>query len=230
MSIKSKVLAVAATMTLAGSLGAVVPLAASGATPACRNSCSDIFSYKFSTHSDPDYVLDVLGQGAKAGQPVVLLAASKYDPGEDFIASDQGTVSGLYAAGLVTLALDKHYPSLSVLEIEYLPDGVGVVPRPLCVGVGSTAVDGTPVVLEPCGVSTRTLWVVDSHDSISGSYVPLINGSDTSFPDPYVLHYPGGASPKDLPRAQLNTYALQRYANNHVFNNEIWGSDYGVLP
>jgi hypothetical protein len=98
------------------------------------------------------------------------------------------------------------------------------------VGVGSTAVDGTPVVLEPCGISARTLWVVDSHDSISAGYVPLINGSDTSFPDPYVLHYPGSGDPKDLPRPQLNTYALQRYANNHVFNNEIWGSDYGVLP
>lgn len=227
MSIRSKVLAVAATMTLAGSLGAAVPLAASGATPYCRNYCSDIFSYKFSTHSNPDYVFDVLGQQAKAGQPVVLLAASKYDPGEDFAASNQGPVSDFYAAGYVTLALDKHYSSLSVLEIQYSPDGSG---SGLCVGVGSTAVDGTPVVLEPCGVSARTLWVVDSHDSISGGYVPLINGSDTSFPDPYVLHYPGGANPKDLPRAQLNTYALQRYPNNHVFNNEIWGSDYGVLP
>lgn len=227
MSIKSKVLAVAATMTLAGSAGAVLPLAANGATPSCRNSCSDIFSYKYSTHANPDYVLDVLGQTARAGQPVVLLAANKYDPAEDFTAASQGTVADFYAAGYVTLALDEHYSSLSVLEIQYSPDGIG---SGLCVGVGSTAVDGTPVVLEPCGVSARTLWVVDSHDSISAGYVPLINGSDTSFPDPYVLHYPGGANPKDLPRAQLNTYALQRYTNNHVFNNEIWGSDYGVLP
>ncbi len=227
MLIRSKALAVAAAMTLVGSLGAVAPLAANGATPACRNSCSDIFSYKFSTHSDPDYVLDVLGEGATAGQPVVLLAASKYDQREDFAAVSQGTVADFYAAGYVTLALDKHYASLSVLEIEYAPGGTG---SGLCVGVGSTAVDGTPVVLEPCGVSARTLWVVDSHDSISGGYVPLINGSDTSFPVPYVLHYPGSASPKDLPHPQLNTYALQRYPNNHVFNNEIWGSDYGVLP
>ncbi len=227
MSIKSKVLAVAAVMTMAGSLDAVGPLAANGATPSCRTSCSDIFSYEFSTHSNPDYVLDVLGQEAKAGQPIILLAASKYDKGEDFTASNQGTVADIYKAGLVTPVLDQHYPALSVLEIKYSPDGSG---SGLCVGVGSTAVDGTPVALEPCGVSARTLWVVDSHDSISGGYVPLINGSDTSFPDPYVLHYPGSAAPKDLPRPQLNTYALQRYPNKHVFVNEIWGSDYGVLP
>lgn len=227
MSIKSKVFAVAATMTLAGGVGAAVPLTANGATPSCRNSCSDIFSYKYSTHSNPSYVLDVLGQTARAGQPVILLAASKYDPAEDFTAASQGTVSDFYAAGYVTLALDQHYSSLSVLEIQYSPDGKAST---LCVGVASTAVDGTPVVLEPCGVSARTLWVVDSHDSITGGYVPLINGSDTSFPDPYVLHYPGSASPKDLPRPRLNTYTLQRYANNHVFTNEIWGSDYGVLP
>jgi hypothetical protein len=44
-------------------------------------------------------------------------------------------------------------------------------------------------------------------------YVPLINGSDTNFSHPYVLHYPGNSYPTDSPRPQLNTYTLQQYSN-----------------
>ena len=84
-----------------------------------------------------------------------------------------------------------------------------------CVGVGSTAVDGTRVALEPCGASSKTIWVADSYDTIKGFFVPLINGSDTNFSHPYVLNYPGnGAYPTDNPRPQLTTWRsanLQRH-------------------
>jgi hypothetical protein len=99
----------------------------------------------------------------------------------------------------------------------------------MCVGVGSTAANQTPVALEPCGQSSKTVWVVDSYDTIRGGYVPLINGSDTNFSHPYVLHYPGNGYPTDTPRPQLNTYELQKYSNNTVYNNELWGANYGVL-
>jgi hypothetical protein len=95
-------------------------------------------------------------------------------------------------------------------------------------GVGSTARDGTPVALEPCGASSKTVWIVDSvtvtvlADSI-GSFSPVINGSDTNFSHPYVLHYPGNAYPTDTPRAQLNTYTLQEYSDGTVYDNELWG-------
>jgi hypothetical protein len=40
--------------------------------------------------------------------------------------------------------------------------------------------------LQPCGVSAATVWVFDTTDQ-SGQQVPLINGTDTNFTDPFVL-------------------------------------------
>ena len=61
----------------------------------------------------------------------------------------------------------------------------------------------TPVALEPCGVSGKTVWMVDSRRHVAHGYVPLINGSDTNFSHPYVLHYPANGYPTDMPRPQL---------------------------
>ena len=33
----------------------------------------------------------------------------------------------------------------------------------------------------------------------------------------------------DTPRPQLNTYQLQKYSNGTVFDNELWGANFGVL-
>jgi hypothetical protein len=127
---------------------------------------------------------------------------------------------------LVSSALNLHYHALEAYEIQYTPDGVD---SGLCVSVGSTPVNGTPVTLESCGVSAKTVRVVDSFKTIGGFYVPLINGADTNFSHPYVLHYPGTAYPTDSPRPQLNTWTLQTYANGTVFDNEMWGANFGVL-
>jgi hypothetical protein len=155
-----------------------------------------------------------------------LYRSANNDAAEDFTVSFQGTVNDFYQAGLVSAALDLHYSHFAAFEFEYSPNGAD---SGLCVGVGSTAGNQTPVALEPCGQSSKTVWVVDSYDTIRGGYVPLINGSDTNFSHPYVLHYPGNGYPTDLPRPQLNTYELQKYSNNSVYDNELWGANYGVL-
>ena len=227
MSIKSRVLAAAATLTLVGGLGAAGALSANAATPSCGHNCIDIFSREFGTHHHPNFVLDVLRQGAKVGQPIILYRTSNSDPAEDFTISFQGTVNDFFKAGLVSSALDLHYANDWAYEIEYSPNGVN---SNLCVGVGSTAANLTPVSLQPCGASAKTVWVVDSANTIKGFYVPLINGSDTNFSHPYVLHYPGNSFPTDTPRPQLNTYTLQTYSNGTVFDNEMWGANFGVLP
>jgi hypothetical protein len=226
MSMKHKVLAAAATLTMIGGLSAAGALSASAATPSCGNSCINIFSREFGTHHHPAFVLDVWRGTAKAGTPIILYRTSNKDAAEDFTVSFQGTVNDFYEAGLVSSALNLHYSHLHAYEFEYSPNGVK---SGLCVGAGSTAANGTPVALEPCGSSAKTVWVVDSHDTIRGGYVPLINGSDTNFSHPYVLHYPGNAYPTDTPRPQLNTYELQKYSNGTVYNNEQWGADFGVL-
>jgi len=226
MSVKRKILAAAATLTMAGGLSAAGALSASAATPSCGHSCIDIFSYEFGHHSSPNFVLDVYRGTTRAGTPIILYRSANNDAAEDFTVSFQGTVNDFYQAGLVSAALDLHYSHFAAFEFEYSPNGAD---SGLCVGVGSTAGNQTPVALEPCGQSSKTVWVVDSYDTIRGGYVPLINGSDTNFSHPYVLHYPGNGYPTDTPRPQLNTYELQKYSNNSVYNNELWGADYGVL-
>jgi hypothetical protein len=226
MSIKSKVLATAATLALIGGLGTAGAVSANAATPPCGRHCIDIFLREFGSHRSPNFVLDVFRGTARAGTPIILFRTSNTDAAEDFTVSFQGTVQDFRDAGLVSAAFNLHYSDLAAFEFEYAPNGVN---SNLCVGVATTAANRTPVSLQPCGVSARTVWAVDSHDSIRGFYVPLINGSDTNFSHPYVLHYPGNGHPTDIPRPQLNTFNLQKFSNGVVFDNEMWGANFGVL-
>ena len=108
MSIRNKLLAAAATLTLVGAVGAAVGLtagSASAATPSCGSSCIDVFCKQFGTHKSPAYVVDVLRQGEKAGQPVIMFRTANYDPAEDFTVAFQGTVGDFYAAKLVSSAV-----------------------------------------------------------------------------------------------------------------------------
>jgi hypothetical protein len=77
MSIKSKLLAGAAALALVGGVGTVGAMTAAAATPSCGQNCIDIFSRAFGTHRTPNFVMDVLRQGAKVGQPIILFRTSK---------------------------------------------------------------------------------------------------------------------------------------------------------
>jgi hypothetical protein len=258
MSIKSKVLATAATLTLVGGVGMAGALSAgtaSAATPSCGGSCIDIFSHQFGTHHSPNYVVDVLRQGEKVGQPIILFRTANFDPAEDWTVSFQGTTADFFAAGLVGAAVALHYGCIPTVnfpdcygqtaiavndpafEIEYAPYGVD---SGLCLGVASTAVQEEGVTLQPCGVSAKTVWIADIFDSPStlfNGYVPLINGSDTNFSQPFVLTYPGSGYPTDQPRPQLEVDNITGFSNGFpggpelgtVQDNQLWGADFGVL-
>jgi hypothetical protein len=242
MSIKSKVFAAAATLTLVGGVGAVGAMSASAATPSAGPNAIDIFSFEFGHHSSPNFVVDVWRQAAKVGQPIILFRTSDTDPAEDFNASFQGLTSDFFAAGLVSAAVDLHYgagatgfPDDPAFEIEYTPYGVG---SGLCVGVAATAVQGSKVSLQPCGVSSKTVWITDTGDSttVANGYVPLVNGSDTNFSHPFVLTYPVSGYPTDKPRPQLTTTNLTGFTGNFLVpelgtinDNQLWGADFGVL-
>ncbi len=267
MSIKSKVLAAAATLTLVGGVGVAGALTAgtaSAATPSCGNSCINVFSQQFGTHRSPNYVVDVLRQGEKVGQPIILFRTANFDPAEDWTAAFQGTTADFFAAGLVSSAVALHYGCIpaglaganfpdcygqntiavndAAFENEYAPFGVD---SGLCLGVASTAVQGEGVTLQPCGVSSKTVWIVDTFDSINttlaGGYVPLINGSDTNFSQPFVLTYPSSGFPTDMPRPQLQVDNITGFSNasppffipgpelGTVDVNQLWGADFGIL-
>jgi hypothetical protein len=197
MFIKSKVFAAAAAMTLVGGAGAVGVFTvgmAGAATPACGNGCLDFFSYTFGDYAQPNFLLDVLHQGEKAGQPIILFRTSNTDAAEDFTVADEGLVSDFNAAGLVSKALDLHYggagcedydtvtatcvtfyPDDEAYEIEYSPFGVD---SGLCMGTAATAVNGTEVSLQPCGATAKTTWITDAADAI-GLPIPTPSDTDT---------------------------------------------------
>jgi hypothetical protein len=253
MSIKSKAFAAAAALTLVGGVGAAGALsagAANAATPSCGHFCIDLFSREFGRHNTPNFVQDVWRQGARTGQPIILYRTSDTDPAEDFTLSFQGFTSDFFAAGMVSPAVALHYGCTvgpfttcaagvddPAFEAEYAPYGVD---SGLCVGVPTTAAQGTKVALEPCGASSKTVWIVDIADSpatLFHDYVPLINGSDTNFSHPFVLTYPKNGFPTDSPRPQLTTTNLTGFSQGFppgpelgtVDDNQLWGADFGVL-
>ena len=132
--------------------------------------------------------------------------------------SFQGTVTDFFAAGLVSSALALHYGCIAgvnfpncpfnvtsaagrdldylAFENQYAPFGVD---SGLCLGVAATAFNDEGVTLQPCGVSSKTVWVLDTLDqqfttAWAHGYIPLINGSDTNFSQPFVLTYPNQSS------------------------------------
>lgn len=226
MSFKSRVFAAAATLTLVGATAATGAMTANAATPSCGKNCIDLYSRLFGSHKDPQFVFDVKGASQSVGAPIILWQESNSDRAEDFTISHQGTVHDFYLAGLVSAALNLHYHSLEAYEIQYSPYGAE---SGLCIGTGSTAADGTKVTLEPCGESSKTIWVVDSFSKIKGFYVPLINGSDVNFSNPYVLNYPSGGYPTDNPRPELQTWTLQKFSNGATADNELFSANFGTL-
>lgn len=249
MSFKSKLLAGAAALAIVGGVGTVSALSAAAATPSCGHDCVDLFSREFGTHRTPNYVLDVKQQGARVGQPLILWRTSNSDPAEDFVPSFQGSTADFYAAGLVSSLVAQHYGCVPggnfpdcvnsvndpAVELEYSPYGVD---SGLCVGLARTAVRGEGVTLQPCGVSAKTVWIIDTNDSpatLNRGYVPLINGSDTNFSHPFVLDYPHNGFPTDKPRPQLFVSNLTGFSHGigtpigSVIDSQLWGADFGVL-
>jgi hypothetical protein len=263
--IKSKALAVAAVLALVGGIGTAGALTAGtagAATPSCGISCVDVFSQQFGTHLTPNYALDVFRQGEKTGQPVILFRTANFDPALDWSAGFDGTTADFYAAGLVSSSLALHYgcvpetapgignfPSCAnplggpafpddwAFENQYAPFGVD---SGLCLGVAATAYSGEGVTLQPCGVSAKTVWIIDQNDASSAraalnEYVPLINGSDTNFSQPFVLTYPANGFPTDRPRPQLTVTNLTGFTNpstgdpEGVSSLQMWGADFGTL-
>ena len=245
MSIKSKVIAAAATLTLVGGVGAVSTLSASAATPSCGPACINLFSRDFGTFKSPNFTADVFRQGAKVGQPIILFKTSNSDPALDWTVSFQGNVSDFCGAGIITgftcyrwgtptgssAAITADLPAF---EIEYAPFGVE---SGLCMGVATTAFQGEGVTLAPCGVTAKTVWIGDSLDNPFSHYVPLINGSNTNFSHPYVLTYPNNGYPTDKPRPQLQVRNLTGFSQpgtvlwviSSVSSNQLWSARFGVL-
>jgi hypothetical protein len=188
------------------------------ATPSCGMSCTDLSDALYGTSSNPAFVLANVPQAENVGQPLTLAAPSNSNQGEDFTIASRDLVSDYIAAGIIAQGMSPYDP-LDAFEIDYTPFGVGTG---LCVGLGATPADGTGAGLEPCGVSARTLWIIDSQ--LSGPELPLISGAtESNFSDPFVLSALAPGFP-------LFTSTMHISGGGTVLANQLWGASTGVLP
>ncbi|WP_028801090.1 hypothetical protein [Streptomyces sp. 142MFCol3.1] len=232
MSIKNKVLAAAAMITVVGGLGTAGTVSASAATPECADSCIQIYSAKYGTSAQPNLVETVHRGVARVGQPTVMHPVSKSDPSGDIVGHRAGPVSDFYKDGLVSARVNKHYGDLRAVEVEYAPHGKRTG---LCAGLASTAYQNEGLTLQKCGMSAKTVWIIDTPDSpstASEGHFPLVNGSTTNFAHPYAMtfthnspdhcDYRDGGRPTTVP-AQIR---VARLVGNptHVPASQLWGT------
>ena len=232
MSIKRNVLAVAATLTIAGVITVGTP-SASAATPECGAGCISIFSRELGAYGQPNVVEAVLGGVAKVGQPVILAPASSSDPSQDFLPCAPGDrrVSDFYAAGMVSAEVNRHYGTLMAAQIEYAPSGEE---SGLCAGLAKTAFQGQGLTLQPCTVPGRTVWIADPailSTPPPAGYFPIVNGSTSDFSRPFAMHYPRDQQVADQRTQQIQVRRLQFRSKTHtVPERQLWGAHFGVLP
>jgi len=166
-------------IALAGSGLTTTAVTANAASPACGASCMTLSSELYGS----GYVVAaVTGRiSLRNTPPGVALAPAGPNESEDFKAEYIGQVSLLYSFGIVSATVNQHWPNDYGYEYQYAPGGTDTG---LCLGTAGTAAGGTPVTLQPCGVSGQTVWVAVA---TRGEYTPLVNGTDNDSFAPYVL-------------------------------------------
>ena len=222
MSIKSKMLAAAAVLTLAGGLSAAGTGAASAATPQCGDNCLTPRSAAY-----PGFVETVLFGIPLRGAPTIVTLAAGWNPAEDFTVPTGHPVNASYfsANGMVSAAIASQYggPGYVALQIEYAPYGQ---PSGLCSGIATTAYQGEALSLQPCSTPDTTVWILDFKDSqIPGDY-SIINASTTDFTHPFVMTILGN------PAHQLYTPIIMQHLTGNPGNvpaNQLWATAAGTL-
>jgi hypothetical protein len=223
MSIRRKVLAIAVVLAMAGGSGTVGTLPAAAATPQCGPHCIQIFSAKFGTNANPNFVETVFQGVAEVGQPTILGRPSGFNPAGDFIATapGRGLVSDFFAAGLVSAAVNQHYGSETAAQIEYAPFGQ---PSGLCAGLATTAYQNEGLTLQPCSTPGTTVWIIATSESpaTAPARFPIVSGSTTNFTHPFAMTIHGNPAHKRFPQIKV-----QRLRGNpdHVPLNQLWGAN-----
>ena len=228
MFAKRHVLLLGAALPVALAAITVGTLAASAATPACGSRCIEVFSRELGTSARPNFVEDILGGVAQAGEPVGMKQYSNSDTSEDIIPLGLGsTVADFYAAGMVSADVYAHFADVSALQQEYAPAGV---PSGLCVALASVAYETEGLTLQPCSVPGTTVWIADRNLApTTPGYFPIINGSTTDFSHPFAMELPTNEVASDQP-LQMQVRRLQFLTDQKALpDRELWGARFGVL-
>ena len=224
MSIKAKVLAAAATLTITGALSTAGTLPASAATPQCGQACIQIFSAKFGTYANPGFIETVFLGIPAAGVPTIVHRASSSDPAGDFIIPQAGPVSTFYADGMVSAAVNAHYGGETAVQVEYAPYGKATG---LCAAVATTAYQNEGLSLQPCSTPGTTVFILDFADSpaTAPDYFPIVNASTTDFTHPFTMTIQGNPAHELFPQIKLQ-HLIGNPAD--VPDNQLWGSEFGT--
>lgn len=227
MSIKSKVLAGAAVLTVAGGLSTAGAMAASAATPQCGKACVEVYSAKYATPASLGFVETVFKGIPERGVPTEVRPASRLNPAEDLIIPAPGRVpvSVWYAAGMVSAAVNEHFGKDYAVQIEYAPYGQ---PTGLCTAVAITAYQDEGLTLQPCSAPGTTVWILDFADATAAAhgYFSIVNGSDTDFTHPFAMIILGN------PAGQQFTPIILQHLTGHagtVPANQLWGAHFGPV-
>jgi len=227
MSIRSKVLAAAATLAIAGGLSTAGTLPASAATPQCGQACIQIFSKEFGTPASPGFIETVFLGIPAAGVPTILHRPSSANPAEDLIVPTGGPVlvSEFYADGMVSAAVNRHYGSEPAVQVEYAPYGKLTG---LCAAVAIVAYQNEGLTLQPCTTPGTTVWIIDVNDSptTAHTYWPLVNGSTTDFTHPFGMTVQGDPARSLFPQIKVR-HLIGNPAD--VPDSQLWGSIFGPV-
>ena len=212
MSVKRSTISSLVVLVLVGGTAVAGTMTASAATTACGSPCMALANLDFGTGD----LTTVSGGSASVRKPVILSPAAPV-AAEDWQIAAKGTVSELYAEGLVTAELNTLMPGYEGYEIQFTPDGVA---SGLCLGLRTAARNYERVRLEHCGAGQNTIWVADQGDQ-QGRYLPLIPGSDTD------------ATPLVLTGDKIGATLTVRTASltgGVVSSDQVWQAVYGVQP
>ena len=203
------------------------------ATPACAFNCFSLSSL-LTGHSQIQHVYIPHGNGVavtgKAGDKLNLAQGNDSFPQEDlttnnppmtvadFCAPPGFPVSGQEFSATSYICL--HYSGDAVYEANWAPYGNE---SGWCEGVAVPNEAGENVTLQPCGVTTSTLWIADASNAHLGA-TPWINGSDSQFSHPLVLTVdPGTHSPANQEFVQR----LNLLTGGFVANSQEWRVHFG---
>ena len=230
MSIRRKMSAAAATLTILGGASAVGTIPAGAATPECGSQCLAVFSPQLGTYDQPNFVEHVFGGKARIGQPTGLDRASSADSSEDFINPHPGTVSDYYAMGLVSADVNRHYGPLTASQLEYAPLGAR---SGLCVGVETDPFQGQALSLQPCTTPRRTVWIIGttlSPATAPAHFFPIVSGATRDFSRPFAMSYPRRVNTA-APLPPIRLRHLRFHGRERTLrDNQLWGVRTGILP
>jgi hypothetical protein len=222
MCIRRKLLVASATLTILGGVSG----SANAATPECGSLCGSVFSRELGSYTQPGPVEAVLGGVARVGQPVILKPASGSDPSQDIIPHGK-MVSQFYEAGMVSADVNSHYGGLLGVQQEYAPFGIGT---DLCVGLAKVAYQNEGLTLQPCDVSPRTVWIIDTPDSHVPMYFPIVNASTRGFERPFAMDLRRDEVVNDRKTLQIHVRRLKFLTDDKTLpDSQLWGFIEGAL-